>query len=83
MKNDFKMKEACNKEQAVVSILDVMKENPVWLNKCNNALLMLLKVLSPKRQKFLLNKSIESQVIDLFVDIKTQYYVYQDHTRWI
>ena len=32
----YKMKEATNKQEAIISILDVMTENPVWLNKCTS-----------------------------------------------
>ena len=82
MNNTFKMKEALNKKEAIVSILDVMQENPLWLNKCKNSLLMILQALSKKSQKFLLQKSIDEQVIDLFVDLKTEYYTYKDHAVW-
>jgi len=82
MENTFKMKEALNKEEAIVSILDVIQENPVWLNKCTNSLFIILKALSTKSQKFLLQKSIDEQVIGLFVDLKKEYYNYKDNTVW-
>tara|TARA_R100000781_G_C4028420_1_gene109738 strand:- start:371 stop:622 length:252 start_codon:yes stop_codon:yes gene_type:complete len=82
MKTTFKMKEATNKDEAIVSILDVLEENPVWLNKCKSSLLAILQSLGTKSRKFLLNKSVDEQVIDLFVELKTQYYHYQDVTRW-
>jgi len=82
MKNNFKMKEALNKQEAVISILDVMQENPLWLNKCKNSLLIILQALSKKSQKFLLEKSIDEQVIDLFVDLKKEYYNFKDNAVW-
>ena len=39
----YKMKEATNKEEAIISILDVINENPVWLNKITDGLYLLLK----------------------------------------
>lgn len=82
MKTNFKMKEATNVTEAIVSILDVMKENPLWLNKVKGTLVSLLKCLNPDEQAFLLNKQIEEQVLDLFVEMKKEYYNYKDVTQW-
>ena len=82
MKSNFKMKEATNASEAIISILDVMKENPVWLNKVNGTLVSLLKCLNYKEQAFLLSKQIDEQIIDLFVKIKTEYYNFKDNTQW-
>ena len=76
------MKEATNKKEAVISILDVMTENPVWLNKVSGSLIAILKALKPTEQEFLLEKSIDEQVIDLFVELKTEYYNFKDFTQW-
>ena len=43
MKTTFKMKEATNKEEAIISILDVLEENPLWLNKCTSSLAVVMK----------------------------------------
>ena len=74
MKTTFKMKEATNKEEAIISILDVMKENPLWLNKVTDSLAILLKTIEEEHRRFLLEKSVEEQVISLFVKLKTEYY---------
>ena len=74
MKTDYKMKEATNKEEAIISILDVMKENPLWLNKVTDSLAILLKTIEEEHRRFLLEKSVEEQVISLFVKLKTEYY---------
>jgi len=74
MKTNFKMKEATNKEEAIISILDVMKENPLWLNKVTDSLAILLKTIEEEHRRFLLEKSVEEQVISLFVKLKTEYY---------
>ena len=74
MKTNFKMKEATNKEEAIISILDVMKENPLWLNKVTDILAILLKTIEEEHRRFLLEKSVEEQVISLFVKLKTEYY---------
>jgi hypothetical protein len=79
---EFKMKEATNKEEAIISILDVIKENPLWLNKVTDSLGILLKTIEEEHRRFLLEKSIDEQVIDLFVKIKTEYYNFKDKTVW-
>ena len=76
------MKEATNKEEAIVSILDIMKENPLWLNKVTDSLAILLKAIEEEHRRFLLEKSVDEQVIDLFVKLKTEYYNFKDNTVW-
>ena len=82
MKTNFKMKEATNKEEAIISILDVMKENPLWLNKVTDSLAILLKTIEEEHRRFLLEKSVDEQVISLFVKLKTEYYNFKDNTVW-
>ena len=82
MKTNFKMKEATNKEEAIISILDVMKENPLWLNKVTDSLAILLKTIEEEHRQFLLEKSIDEQVISLFVKLKTEYYNFKENTVW-
>tara|TARA_R110002012_G_scaffold20256_4_gene71947 strand:+ start:464 stop:697 length:234 start_codon:yes stop_codon:yes gene_type:complete len=76
------MKEATNKEEAIVSILDVVKENPVWTNKITDGLYILVKSIEDEHKQFILDKSVDQQVIDLFVKLKTEYYNFLDNTRW-
>ena len=82
MKTNFKMKEATNKEEAIISILDVMKETPLWLNKVTDSLAILLKTIEEEHRQFLLEKSVDEQVISLFVKLKTEYYNFKDNTVW-
>jgi hypothetical protein len=82
MKSNFKMKEATNKQEAIISILDVVKENPVWLNKISDGLLILVRSIELEHKKFLLEKSLDEQVIDLFVKIKKEFYNFKDNTQW-
>ena len=82
MKSNYKMKEAVNAKEAIKSILNVLKENPLWLNQVNDSLLLLLKAVDPDHQEFLLKKSVDEQVIDLFVKLKTEYYNFKDNTQW-
>lgn len=82
MKSNFRMKEATNKEEAIVSILDVIDENPVWLNKITDSLFILVKSVEPEHKRFLLEKSIDEQVVNLFVKIKTEYYNFKDNAKW-
>jgi hypothetical protein len=82
MYSNYKMKEATNKEEAIVSILDVVKENPVWTNKITDGLFILVKSIEDEHKQFILDKSVDQQVIDLFVKLKTEYYNFLDNTRW-
>ena len=82
MKTNFKMKEATNKEEAIVSILDVIEENPLWINKITDSLFILVKTIEDEHRRFLLEKSVDEQVIDLFVKLKTEYYNYKDFTQY-
>ena len=82
MKTNYTMKEATNKEEAIVSILDVIEENPVWLNKITDSLLIIVKSIENEHKRFLLERSIDEQVIDLFVKLKTEYYNFKDNTKW-
>ncbi len=82
MLSNYTMKEATNKEEAIISILDVINENPVWLNKITDGLYLLLKNIEKEHQQFLLEKSVDEQVIDLFVKIKTEYYNFKVNTVW-
>tara|TARA_R110002020_G_scaffold72306_1_gene186130 strand:+ start:104 stop:358 length:255 start_codon:yes stop_codon:yes gene_type:complete len=83
MKTNYIMKEATNKEEAIVSILDVIEENPLWINKITDSLFILVKTIENEHRRFLLEKSIDEQVIDLFVKLKTEYYNFKDNTQWI
>ena len=82
MKTTYKMKEATNTSEAIKSIIDVMEQNPLWLNKVKGTLVALLKCLNKDEQIFLLSKQIDEQVIDLFVKMKQEYYNFKDNTQW-
>ena len=45
MYTNYTMKEATNKKEAIISILDVIKENPVWLHQCDSYFLLAAKQL--------------------------------------
>ena len=66
------MKQAINKEEAIISILDVIEENPLWLNKITDSLFILVKSIESEHKRFLLEKSMDEQVIDLFVKLREQ-----------
>ena len=82
MKTNYTMKEATNKEEAIISILDVMNENPVWLNKCTDYLSIMLRRLNKTNREFVLDISTKEEIIDLFVKLKTEYYNFKDNTVW-
>ena len=62
MKTEFKMKEATNKEEAIISLLDVQKNKPE-----------LLPTLIKFNQKELQELKF-TEVRDLFIHVKTMYY---------
>jgi hypothetical protein len=79
MKYDFKMKEATNKEEAIISILDVLEERPLWLNKVNQSVHILLAT-DLETRKWILNECEDDIVKALFIDMKTEYYNFKDNT---
>ena len=79
MKTLFRMKEATNVQEAITSILDVIEESPVWLNNINSSILTLVRNIEQEHKRFVLEKTLDEQVIDLFVEIKTEYYKFQDN----
>ena len=48
-----------------------------WTKKYN-----VIKSIEPEHRRFILEKSIDEQVIDLFVKVKTEYYNFKDNTVW-
>ena len=90
MKSNFKMKEATNKEEAIISILDVMKENPLWINKCTSDLFAIINRIyhlnadkdEIEIQCDIFNCIPEKQIIKLFQEIKTEYYNFKDVTQY-
>ena len=82
MKTNFKMKEATSVQEAKTSILDVVKENPLWLNKVNDSLFIIIRSIEPENRIFLLNKSMYEKIVDLFVKLKTEYYKHTENTNY-
>ena len=78
---EFKMKEATNKEEAIISILDVLEENPLWLNKVNHSVQILLNS-DLENRKWILNKLEADIITAMFIDMKTEYYNFKDNTVW-
>lgn len=82
MKTTFKMKEATNKEEAIASILDVLKESPLWLNKCTGNMAIIIQNCSESLQPIILESAPKDLIMDLFIEFKSEYYEFQDNTRW-
>ena len=82
MKYDYKMLEATNKDEAIVSILDAVKHNAVWLNKCQSYIARTIIGLKTELKQKFLDLLSEEDVIDLFVELKTEYYHHKDFTQW-
>jgi hypothetical protein len=73
--NYWKMKEATGKEEAIISILDVLNHNPLWLNKCTSQLFAVVYNLhTTKKRRQWLNMMPFEQVKELFIEIKKEYY---------
>ena len=75
MKNTWKMLEATNKNEAIISILDALNQNEIWLNKCTSLNFISLYNMHTriKRENFLKMLSF-NEVRDLFIEIKKEYY---------
>ena len=90
MKSNFKMLEATTKQEAIISICDVMQKSPLFLNKCTSDLFVITKTLQTTKEglstytirKNFLNSLNFEQVKDLFIEIKTEYYNFKDKTEW-
>tara|TARA_Y100000004_G_C8740175_1_gene337946 strand:+ start:346 stop:597 length:252 start_codon:yes stop_codon:yes gene_type:complete len=82
MKYDYKMLEATDKEEAIVSILDAVKHNAVWLNKCQSYFSRTVIALNEELRKKYLDELSKDDIIDLFIEFKTEYYNYKDNTVW-
>ena len=80
--NNFKMLEATNVKEAKTSILNVLEVNPLFTNKITNNLFVLLQNIEEENKKYLLDTFTNEQVLNLFVEIKTQYYYYIDVTQY-
>ena len=82
MKTTYRMKEATNKQEAIISILDVIKENPLFLNKCKSYFLTVARQLNEDLRKKYLEELEKEIIINLFVEIKTEYYYFLDVTQY-
>ena len=80
--NNFKMLEATNVSEAKKSILNVLEVNPLFTNKITNNLFILLQNIEEENKKYLLDTFTNDQILNLFVEIKTQYYYYIDVTQY-
>ena len=80
--NNFRMLEATNVTEAKKSILNVLEVNPLFTNKITNDLFILLQNIENYNKKYLLDTFTNEQILNLFVEIKTQYYYYIDVTQY-
>lgn len=79
---NFRMLEATNVSEAKKSILNVLEVNPLFTNKITNDLFILLQNIENYNKKYLLDTFTNEQILNLFVEIKTQYYYYIDVTQY-
>lgn len=82
MYTNYTMKEATNKQEVIISICDVLKERPVWLNKCLSNLSVILQNSNETNQNIILQSMPPETCVDLFVEFKKEYYNFKDNTVW-
>ena len=80
--NNFKMLEATNVTEAKTSILNVLEVNPLFTNKITNDLFILLQNIEDYNKKYLLDTFTNDQILNLFVEIKKEYYHFIDFTQY-
>tara|TARA_R110000787_G_scaffold12678_5_gene40752 strand:+ start:6914 stop:7147 length:234 start_codon:yes stop_codon:yes gene_type:complete len=68
------MLEATNKKEAIISIIDVLTNRPLWINKCTSDLFAVMDTLSVKTAEVLLHQIRFEQVKNLFIELKKEYY---------
>ena len=76
MKTEFIMKEATNKKEAIMSILDVMEQKPSFIQQVDDIgfLLTCNCTAMPSERMEWLEQFDFPQIRDLFIKIKTAYY---------
>ena len=60
----WRMLEATTKPEAITSIIDVIKHNPLFLNKCTSSNFAITKSFDIKGQKYFLDKLVWEQLRD-------------------
>ena len=82
MKTTFRLLNATNTKEAIKAINHVLEHNPLFLNKVNNTLLIILKSLKEQEREFLLDKTPDETIKELYIEIKDQYYYFLDVTQY-
>mgnify|MGYP003135563252 FL=1 len=82
MYSEFRLLNAINTKEAIKAINHVLEHNPLFLNKVTNTLLIILKSLKEEAREWLLEKTPDETIKDLYIEIKDKYYEFQDVTRY-
>jgi lipopolysaccharide biosynthesis regulator YciM len=82
MYSEFRLLNAINTKEAIKAINHVLEHNPLFLNKVTNTLLIILKSLKEEEREWLLEKTPDQTIKDLYIEIKEQHYKFQDVTRY-
>lgn len=82
MYSEFRLLNAINAKEAKKAINHVIEHNPLFLNKVTNTLLIILKSLKEEEREWLLEKTPDQTIKDLYIEIKDKYYEFQDVTRY-
>tara|TARA_R100000654_G_scaffold41017_1_gene67157 strand:+ start:220 stop:498 length:279 start_codon:yes stop_codon:yes gene_type:complete len=82
MKTTFGMKPAINIAEAKTSIHDVIDNNPLFLNKVTSILFIMLSQLDKEKRTWLLDKTPDQEVRDLYIEIRQQYEYFEEVTKY-
>ena len=82
MYSEFRLLNAITTKEAIKAINHVLEHNPLFLNKVTNTLLIILKSLKEEEREWLLEKTPDQTIKDLYIEIKDKYYEFQDVTRY-
>jgi len=82
MYSEFRLLNAITTKEAIKAINHVLEHNPLFLNKVTNTLLIILKSLKEEEREWLLEKTPDETIKDLYIEIKDKYYEFQDVTRY-
>ena len=82
MYSEFRLLNAINAKEAKKAINHVIEHNPLFLNKVTSSLLIILKSLKEEEREWLLEKTPDQTIKDLYIEIKDKHYEFQDVTRY-
>tara|TARA_R100000322_G_scaffold110161_1_gene70391 strand:+ start:2673 stop:2897 length:225 start_codon:yes stop_codon:yes gene_type:complete len=73
MYSEFRLLNAINAKEAKKAINHVIEHNPLFLNKVTNTLLIILKSLKEEEREWLLEKTPDQTIKDLYIETHNIY----------